>query len=187
MSEILQVENPYIDAAFPVSHRARRAAWNILYLVLFRLSPRPAHNWRRFLLNCFGAKIAQSAHVYPTAVIWAPWNLHMDEYACLADDVICYSMATISLGKRAIVSQGTYLCTGSHDYTSANFQLFAKPIRIGEQAWVCAQSFIGPGVEVGAGAVVGARSVVTRTVPAWTVCAGNPCKPIKPRVFKNRL
>ena len=106
----------------------------------------------------------------------------MADYACLADDVNCYSMAKVTIGAKAIVSQGTYLCTGTHDYNAASFQLVAKPITIGDNAWVCAQSFIGPGVTVGDGAVVGARSVVTKDVPKWTVVAGNPCRIIKNRV-----
>ena len=80
-----------------------------------------------------------------------------------------------------MVSQGVYLCSGSHDYESDSFQLFAKPISIGADAWVCAQAFVTPGVSIAEGAVIGARSVVTRDQPAWFVCAGNPCLPIKPR------
>jgi putative colanic acid biosynthesis acetyltransferase WcaF len=109
----------------------------------------------------------------------------MDDYAGIADDVNCYSMAVISLGKNVVVSQGTYLCTGTHDYEDLNFQLYAKPINIDDRAWLCAESFIHPGVTIGEGAVIGARSVVTKDMPKWTVCAGNPCKPIKPRVVKN--
>jgi putative colanic acid biosynthesis acetyltransferase WcaF len=90
-------------------------------------------------------------------------------------------MAPVVLGERAVVSQGVHLCTGSHDYESENFQLFARPIEIGADAWICAEAFLGPGVTIGDGAVIGARSVVTRDQPSWTVCAGNPCRPIKPR------
>jgi putative colanic acid biosynthesis acetyltransferase WcaF len=90
-------------------------------------------------------------------------------------------MAEVSLGLRAVVSQGVHLCTGSHDHESANFQLFTRPIHIGADAWICAEAFLGPGVSIGEGAVIGARAVVTRDQPAWMVCAGNPCRPLKPR------
>jgi putative colanic acid biosynthesis acetyltransferase WcaF len=90
-------------------------------------------------------------------------------------------MANIVLGKYVVVSQGVHLCTGSHDYTDELFPLFAKPITIGDYAWICADSFIAPGVCVGEGAVIGARSVVTRSLPPWTVCAGNPARAIKQR------
>jgi len=148
---------------------------------LFRPTPPPLHGWRRMLLRGFGANIAEGCHIYSDARVWAPWNLHMASQACLGPRVICYSMAPIYLGERAIVSQGAHLCTGSHDYASPSFHLIAKPITIGADAWVCAEAFVGPGVQIGEGAVIGARAVVIRSQPAWTVCAGNPACPLKPR------
>lgn len=185
MSSILEGIDPYTQPSFSLKNRLGRQVWDIVYTLFFRTSPRPLHAWRSFLLRCFGAKIGKDCHVYPKARIWAPWNLVMDDYAGMADDVNCYSMAAISLGKKVVVSQGTYLCTGSHDYEDPNFQLYAKPIYVGDNAWLCAESFICAGVTIGEGSVIGARSVVTKDMPAWTVCAGNPCKPIKPRILKN--
>jgi putative colanic acid biosynthesis acetyltransferase WcaF len=92
-------------------------------------------------------------------------------------------MAPIVIGERVVVSQGVHLCTGSHDYTSATFPLFARPITIGSDAWICTEAFVGPGVQIGEGAVIGARSVVMRSQPDWMVCSGNPAHPLKPRAF----
>ncbi|AFY59951.1 WcaF family extracellular polysaccharide biosynthesis acetyltransferase [Synechococcus sp. PCC 6312] len=184
MSDTLTSNDPYTQPSFSLRNRLLRLIWNIFYQLLFRFSPRPLHEWRSQLLRLFGAKIGKHCHVYPSAKVWAPWNLVMEDYSGMADDVICYSMATIHLGKRVVISQGTYLCSGSHDYESRNFQLYAKPIYVGDQAWVCAQSFICPGVTIGEGAVVGARSVVTKDVPDWIVCAGNPCKSLKKRIIR---
>lgn len=139
------------------------------------------HGWRCWLLRLFGARIGSPCYVYSDVDIWAPWNLQMADYSTLGRRVICYSMAPVVLGERAVVSQGAHLCTGTHDYESENFQLFARPIEIGADAWICTDAFLGPGVTIGKGAVIGARSVVTRDQPSWTVCAGNPCRPIKPR------
>lgn len=128
--------------------------------------------------------MGKGCHIYPRVRIWAPWNLVVEEEGSAADDVILYSMATITIGKRAIISQGAHLCTGTHDYEDPAFRLYALPITIGEEAWICTEAFIGPGVTVGAGTVVGARSVATKDLPAWTVCAGNPCRPLKPREMR---
>ncbi|MCT0200798.1 putative colanic acid biosynthesis acetyltransferase [Synechococcus sp. CS-1325] len=106
----------------------------------------------------------------------------MADYSTLGRRVIVYSMAPICLGVRAVVSQGVHLCTGSHDHQSENFQLYAQPITIGADAWICAEAFLGPGVSIGDGSVIGARAVATRDQPAWMVCAGNPCRPLKPRI-----
>ncbi len=180
--------NSGVDArrqpCFSLANRTKRAFWNIVQATIFRWSPRPAHAWRVFLLRRFGATIGRECHVYPTARVWAPWNLVMDDQSCLGDDVICYSMATITLGKRAIISQGAHLCAGTHDFEDPNFPLIAKPITIGPEVWVCAEAFIHPGIAIGDGAVIGARAVVTKDMPAWQVCAGHPCKPLKPRVLR---
>ena len=171
-------------ASFSLKNRLKRVAWQLVVLLLFRFSPRPFYVWRSFLLRLFGAKIGKKCHIYPKVTIWAPWNLEMADHSCLADDVICYSQDKISLGERAIVSQGAYLCTGSHDYTDPEFQLITSPISIGKDAWICAQSFVGPGVTIEEGAVLGARAVSFKDLPAWTIYAGNPAVYVKDRILK---
>lgn len=122
--------------------------------------------------------------MYPGVKIWAPWNLIAGDEAGVADGVECYSMAKITIGEKVVISQDAFLCAGTHDYEDPKFPLYAKPIQIGANAWVCARSFVHPGVNIGEGAVIGACSVVTHDIPAWMVCAGNPCEPIKPRKIK---
>ncbi len=170
--------------SFSVSNRLARLAWNITCKVLFRPSPRPLHGWRSFLLTLFGARLGKGCHIYPRAVIWAPWNLVCGDQVGVADGAILYNQAPITIGNRTVISQGSHLCTGSHDYDHPGFPLFAKPIRVGNQSWIAAECFVHPGVEIGDGTVVGARSVVNKNLPAWTVCAGHPCMPVKQRALQ---
>lgn len=144
------------------------------------------HRWRVWLLSCFGAKIGRDCHVYPKVSVWAPWNLRLGDYVGIADGVSLYSVDCIEIGDYAVVSQGSHLCCGTHDYNSANFQLIAKPIVIGKQSWICAEVFIHPGVEVAEGAVVGARSVVNKSLLSpWVVYTGNPCRQVAERKRNN--
>lgn len=99
----------------------------------------------------------------------------------VADRVILYNQARIAIGSHAVISQGSHLCTGTHDYNSPEFTLRTYPITVGAHAWICAEAFIHPGITIGEGAVIAARAVVTRDLPEWTVCAGHPCVPLKPR------
>ncbi len=184
MSDIIQGTDPTTKPSFSLANRVRRALWGVVYALLFRPSPRPLHAWRAALLRLFGAQIGSHVHVYAKARVWAPWNLRIDDHVGVADDAELYTVAPIHLKARAVVSQGAYLCAGTHDYEDPNFQLVAHPITVGENAWVCAGAFVGPGVTVGDGAVIGARAVATKDMPAWTVCAGNPCRPLKPRVVR---
>jgi len=170
---------------FPSPHsyrnRVGRVLWSMMWVLLFRPSPRPFHAWRRLLLRLFGATIGPGSHPYPSARIWAPWNLVMEEGSCLGDHVDCYAVDRITLEPYATVSQYAFLCTASHDYTVDGMPVVTAPIRIGRQAWVAADVFIGPGVTIGEGAVVGARSSVYRNVEPWTVVGGNPARVMKKR------
>jgi putative colanic acid biosynthesis acetyltransferase WcaF len=135
------------------------------------------------LLRRFGARIGRGAHPYPSCKIWAPWNLIMGDHSCLGPNVDCYNVDRIELGEYATVSQYAYLCGATHDYSKLTMPLVPKPILIRAHAWVAAAAFVGPGVTVEEGAVVGARACVVRDVPAWTVVAGNPAREIKRRVL----
>jgi len=162
-----------------------RLLWNVVWLFLFRPTPRGTlYGWRNFLLKLFGARIGKGVHILPSCRIWLPWNLTMGDYSCLSEDVDCYSVDRITIGDMAMVSQGAFLCCASHDISSPVMELTYKPIVIGSQAWVAARAFVAPGVKVGEGAVVAACAVVMKDVDPWTVVAGNPAKFIKKREIK---
>lgn len=167
-----------------ISNKLLRAIWQIVWLLLYRPTPRIFHPWRCFILRIFGAELGKSVHPYPSARIWAPWNLTMGDYACLSEWVDCYCVDKIFIGAYATVSQYSFLCTASHDYLNRNMPLITGPIRIGEYAWITADVFVGPGVDVGEGAVITARSSVFFDIPPWVVATGNPAIPIKIRELK---
>lgn len=164
-----------------LNNRVRRAFWQIAWTVLYRPSPIVAHRWRCFVLRAFGARIAWPVYPYPSARIWAPWNLEMQRGSCLAAEVDCYNVDRISIGTGVTVSQKSYLCTASHDFDNPTFALTGGPITIEGGAWVAANAFIGPGVRVGARAVVLACAVVVRDVDAGMVVGGNPARLLRPR------
>jgi len=169
----------YTGASFSIGNRLRRALWVLVAWFLFAPSPRFCHSWRAFLLRCFGAKIGVGVHIYPKARIWAPWNLRCGNHVGIGDGAEIYNPCLIDISDWATISQGAFLCGASHDYRSSEFPLIAAPIVIERKAWVAANAFIHMGVIIGEGCVIGAGSVVTRSTPAWSVCAGNPCHVIK--------
>jgi len=176
-------KNTYTGASFSLKNRIARVIWGVVYALLFKFSPRPFHRWRSFLLRVFGAKVGKGVHVYPDVKIWAPWNIDFGDECGVGDGAILYSQGKIVLGKRSIISQGAYICTGSHDYTKTGHPLITASIYIGDYAWIAAEAFVHPGVDIGEGVVVGARSVVIKDLPEWMVCAGNPCRPLKKRII----
>jgi putative colanic acid biosynthesis acetyltransferase WcaF len=87
----------------------------------------------------------------------------------------------VTIGEKVTISQRAHLCAGTHDHTDPAMPLRKPPIEVGDQAWVCADAFVGPGVAVGEGAVVGARAVAVGDVEAWTIVAGNPARVVGKR------
>ena len=153
--------------------------WLVVYVALFRFSPRPFHVWRSFLLRCFGSRIGKRCHIYGAARIWAPWNLICHSAVCVADKAEIYNPVNVTLGEGVVISQGAFLCAASHDYADPAFPIVKAPITVGRRAWIAARAIVLMGVTVGEGSVIGAGSVVTRDVPPGTVCIGNPARVVK--------
>jgi putative colanic acid biosynthesis acetyltransferase WcaF len=166
--------------SFSLKNKIFRLFWNVIYLILFRpFASRFFKKWRVLVLKCFGAKIEWSSHIYASVKIWAPWNLEIGANSSFGPKVDCYNQGKISVGANTIISQKTYLCASTHDYTKKDFPLILKPITIGNGVWVAAAAFIGPGVQIDNDTVIAACAVVTKNVAENTIVGGNPAKFIK--------
>lgn len=155
--------------------------WWIVQSTLFAFSPQFMYGWRRWLLRLFGADIGKKVIIRPTARITYPWKVKVGNYSWIGDDVVIYSLGEVYIGDNVVISQRSYLCTGSHDYNSRNFDIFSKPIVVKDKAWLATDVFVAPGLTIGRGAVVGARSSVFSDLPEMTICVGYPAKPVKQR------
>lgn len=168
-------------ASFSLKVRLTRVAFGLCWLLLARWTPPQMRAWRRFLLRCFGARLAPGANVYASASIWYPPFLEMGPFATLGPRVRCYNQAPVTLGAYAIVSQDSTLCAGTHDYRDEHFQLLTRPVAIGAHVWIAAEAFVGPGVSVGDHAVLGARGVAMHDIPEGEIHGGNPARFLKKR------
>lgn len=155
--------------------------WWLVQAIAFPLSPHFANRWRCNLLRWFGAKIGQGVVIRPTARFTYPWKVEIGDYSWVGDDVVFYSLDRITIGQHCVISQKSYLCTGSHNIQDPNFGLLTAPIAIGNGAWVATDCFVAAGVEIGANTVVGARSSVFSSLPSGYICLGSPCRPRSPR------
>ncbi len=121
-----------------------------------------------------GASVGKGVHISPSAKIFIPWNLTIGDHSSIGFESLIYNLGPITIGQRVTISQRAHLCGGSHDCRDATMPLLKLPITIGDDAWVCADAFVGPSVTVGEGAVVGARAAVFKDVAPWTIVGGNP-------------
>ena len=155
--------------------------WEYAWVLLCRWTPKPLNPWRLLVLRAFGATVEGRPFVHQRARVQVPWRLTLHDRACLGDGAVAYSLGPIELGARCTVAQEAYLCAGTHDFADPDLPLQTAPIVIGEDVFVGARAFVLPGVTVGARAVVGAASVVTRDVPPGAMVAGNPARFLRQR------
>ncbi len=183
----VRAQGDRFTSSWSLREKAGMALWRLVWLAAFRPTPRQLWRWRNFLLRLFGAKISGSPFVASSCYIWIPWQLTLEDKACLARCSEVYNLGPVTLGRRCVVTQYVYLCAGTHDLSDLEvLPLMVGAIDIGSEAFIGTRAIILPGVVIGEGAVVGAGSVVSKDVPPWTIAAGNPCKPIRPRVVNGR-
>jgi putative colanic acid biosynthesis acetyltransferase WcaF len=171
---------------YSTTEKIKRLLWGCVQATLFRAS---FHNWygfRRALLRAFGASLAPTANVRRTVLIECPWNLSVGAESSIGDRAILYCLGPVQIGSRTTVSQGAHLCAGTHDHRRASMRLVRATISIGDDVWIAADAFVGPGVTVGTGAILGARGVAMRDLAPWRIYAGNPAVSVRERAFDAR-
>jgi putative colanic acid biosynthesis acetyltransferase WcaF len=151
-----------------------RVLWFAIGLPLLRCQLLPSSPIRRSILRWFGAEIGQGVVIKPGVRIKFPWKLKIGKHCWIGEDCWIDNLAEVRLGDHVCISQGAYLCTGSHDWSDPSFRLITRSIEIHNGAWIAARASIGPGVVIGEHAVAGFGSVVTAPIPAWEVHSGNP-------------
>lgn len=176
MAELQDLRSFRLPAGFRGKSAFSVQLWWIVQAILFRPSPQFMYPWRRFLLRLFGAKIGVGVLLRPSVRVTYPWKLAIGNYSWIGDRVELYTLDRISIGDNAVVSQGCYLCTGSHDFSKPTFDMRTAPILIGSEAWIAAEVFIAPGVTIGRGAVIGARSTVFKDIPELAIAYGHTCE-----------
>lgn len=109
-------------------------------------------------------------------------NISMGEGVFFNFNCVVLDVMQVKIGSRTLFGPNVQVFTATH---SVNFKErsagleFAKPVVIGEDAWIGGSAVICPGVTIGDRTIIGAGSVVTRDIPSDVFAAGNPCKVIR--------
>lgn len=154
------------------SEYVRKALWRLVQGTVFKVAP---NRYRVAMLRLFGADIHPTANIRGTVRVHHPWLLRVGANSSIGDRVEVYNLGPVVIGAQTSISQGVHICAGTHDWKNPTMPLIRSSITIGSGVWVCADAFIGPGVQVGNNSIIGARVVVMRDVPdESTASAGKP-------------
>lgn len=165
----------------PRMQLARRLVWSMVQATLYRYSFHTWNGWRAMLLRMFGARVGKGCTIRRTSKVYYPWKLVMGTGSCLGDDCEVYNLGPVTLGDWVTISQEAYICAGTHDYRYRTMPLITTPITLKDDSWICARAFVGPGVTVGEGAIVGACAVAVKDVEDLAIVAGNPARFVRKR------
>jgi putative colanic acid biosynthesis acetyltransferase WcaF len=159
--------------------RERWAAimWGLFWHSVFRWSPSGLHGWRRFLLRLFRARIDPTVLISPSVRVLFPWNLTLGPYVNIQPRTILNCMGRISIGRGTLVSRYAHMCAGTHEYQRPDMRIERCPIEIGQNVWIATDAFVGPGVKIGDGCLLAARSSAFHDLPSGMVCIGEPAEP----------
>lgn len=172
---------------YPFGEYVRKFCWFTVRNCIFRWIPSRMPRIRPMILRLFGATIAQHVNISPSVRVRHPWLLTIGRHSAIGDNVEVYNLGPITIGEHTVVSQNAHLCAGTHDYTKPDLPLIRASITVGSGVWICADAFIGPDVTVGDNALVAARAVVTKDVPANVIVGGNPATVIKERPMGEQI
>jgi len=179
----LRIDLSQVPSSTPRKVKLLRALWSLFQIPFWPHTPQALSPLRIALLKLFGAHIAPHCLIGAGVKIWVPWNLTMGEYSTIGANTEIQNFVPVVIGRHVVISQRNYIVTSTHDHTHPNFPLISTPITIGSQSWVASECVLGPGAQIGEGTIIGVRSVVDKPMPPWTVCSGNPCRPITERVI----
>jgi len=166
------------------SVKLARLIWLIFFSPIIYYLPAPLSKLKVLILRLWGAKIGKNVYLRKGTSILIPWKLTIGNHVAIGLNVTLYNLENIIILDQIVISQNAYLCTGSHDYENPNFSLIKKPIKINHYVWIASDAFIGPGVTIGTGSIVGAKSIIYKNTEDWCVYSGNPARIIKERIIR---
>jgi putative colanic acid biosynthesis acetyltransferase WcaF len=173
-------------SVWTMRQRIGRLLWLAVQATLFRFSPHNCYRWRAALLRLFGARLGREVKIRPSVRVEVPWNLEVGEHTAIGDFAVIYCLGPVRIGRYVTISQYAHLCAGTHDHTRSDMPLVRPPIRVGDDVWIAADAFVGPGVTIGDRTVLGARASAFKDLPPDVIAVGNPAHPIKPRQLADR-
>lgn len=137
----------------------------------------PGSGWRVALLRLFGARMGAGIVIKPGVKVKFPWRLRVGDHSWIGERAWIDNLGQVTIGCHVCISQGAYLCTGSHDWSSERFDLIVEPITVSDHVWICAYSTLAPGSSIGEGVVVTMGGNASGRIDDWTIWTHGKTRP----------
>ncbi|MBS9903571.1 WcaF family extracellular polysaccharide biosynthesis acetyltransferase [Vibrio alginolyticus] len=173
----------YNNDWFTPGRKVQIILWMLASTLFFRTSLPVPSAIKVFILKLFGAKIGEGVVIKPSVNIKYPWKLNIGKNTWIGESVWIDNLAEVKIGDNCCLSQGCYLLTGNHDFTSTTFDLMISDINIHNEAWVGAKAVVCPGVKLNQAAILTVGSVATKNLDEYGIYQGNPAVKIKERTI----
>lgn len=164
-----------------ITNRLREFKHGLTQTFLMWVGFVPSQSIRKQFYRYLGSQIGTGSVLYHGCEIRDPGRLRIGEHSSIGDRCILDARGGLSIGDSVNLSTGVWIWTGEHDVQSKTFEGVLSPVQIEDYVWISCRSIILPGVTIGEGVVVAAGSVVTKSIPPYTIVAGVPAKQIGTR------
>lgn len=174
-------ENPGFSRG---ASRWTELAWLVLSALAFS-TWLPGSGWRAVLLRGFGATVGQGVVIKPHVTVKFPWRLVLGDHVWIGERVWIDNLDQVTVGAHSCLSQGAYLCTGSHDWSDPRFGLITRPITLGQGCWVGAQANLAPGTVLEDGAILAMGALGQGRLGAGQIRLADGSERVRPLAAKS--
>lgn len=155
-------------------------AWGIVELLLVTNAWQISSALRIWALRLFGAQIGADVIIRPRTRVKFPWKLSIGDRSWIGEGVWIHNQGHVSIGSDCVISQETFVTTGSHAYKT-NMALLTKPVKIESGAWVTSRCVLTGGITIGRSALVQPMTLVTKDVPSNSIFGSERSKVVGQR------
>lgn len=165
--------------------KIKQLSWYFVNAIFFNCYWNISCCLKRKLLRLYGAQIGRGVMIKPNINIKRPWRLVLGDNVWLGEDVWIDNNAEVRIDSNCVLSQGSMLLCGNHNYKKKTFDSFSGNIHLEEGCWVGAKAIVCPGVTLHSHSILSVGSVAFKDLEAYTIYQGNPAKEIRKRVIED--
>lgn len=163
--------------------RWKMLLWLPVNVVFFNNGLAVFNGLKCWILRLFGAKVGIGVVIKPSVNIKYPWLLEIGSHTWVGEKVWIDNLAPVLIGSNVCLSQGAFLLTGNHNYSSKKFELVTGKIVLEDGVWIGAKAIVCPGVTCKTHSVLSVASVATNDLEAYSINRGSPAEKIKERTI----